>query len=134
MSANKQESERNTGITIREAINRYSALSSDAKIELAYLIEYMTDDEFTDFLQAQEQDCKKDIQIGILSEEEFVSVQIEALAERISCRLSVDFDAVLELIDSKLAGLTTREEDIVFEAMCKDFSDLKTFYKKICEK
>lgn len=134
MSENKQESERNDSITIREAIDRYSALSSDARIELAYLIEYMTDDEFTDYLQAQEQDCKKNIQMGILSEEELVALQAEALAERISRRLNVDFDAVLELIDSKFSGHATREEDIVFAAMCKDFSDLETFYKKICEK
>ena len=132
--SNKKDNERDIGITIREAIDHYAELPVDAKIELSYLIEDMTDDEFTDFLQAQEQDNKKAIQMGILSEEEFVAVQIEALAERISCRLNVEFDAVLDLIDRKFTGHTTKQEDIVFEAMCKDFSDIKIFYKKICEK
>lgn len=126
--------EQNAGITIREAIDHYAELPDDTKLELSYLIEDMTDDEFTDFLQAQEQDLKKDMQMGMLFEEELVALQAEALAERISCRLNVTLDAVLDLIDKKLAGDTTRQEDIVFEAMCKDFSDLNVFYRKHCGK
>ena len=132
MSNKKTGNEENTGITIREAIDHYAQLPNDTKMELSYLIEDMTDDEFTDFLQAQEQDCKKDIQMGILSEEEFVALQSEALAERISCKLNVALDAVLELRDSKFAGHTTKEKDIVFATMCEDFPDLNVFYKKHC--
>ena len=130
MSNEKTENEQNTGITIREAIDHYAQLPDDTKLELSYLIEDMTDGEFTDFLLAQEQDCKKDMQMGILLEEELVALQSEALAERISCRLNIEFDAVLDLIDKKFTGDTTRQEDIVFEAMCKDFPDLNVFYKK----
>lgn len=132
MSNKKTGNEENTGITIREAIDHYAQLPNDTKMELSYLIEDMTDDEFTDFLQAQEQDCKKDIQMGILSEEEFVALQSEALAERISCKLNVEFDAVLDLIDKKFIRATTKQEDLVFEAMCKDFPDLNVFYKQHC--
>ena len=134
MSNEKTENEHNSGITIREAIDHYTELPYDTKIELAYLIEDMTDDEFTDYLQAQEKECKKDIQMGILSEEEFVALQVEALAERISCRLNVEFDAVIDLIDKKFTDDTTKQEDIVFEAMCKDFTDLNVFYRKHCRK
>ncbi len=126
--------EQNAGITIREAIDHYAELPDDTKLELSYLIEDMTDDEFTDFLQAQEQDLKKDMQMGMLFEEELVALQAEALAARISGRMNVTFDAVLDLIDKKLAGDTTRQEDIVFEAMCKNFSDLNVFYRKHCGK
>ena len=134
MSNEKTENEQNTGITIREAIDHYAQLPDDTKLELSYLIEDMTDGEFTDFLQAQEQDCKKDMQMGILSEEELVALQSEALAERISSRMNIEFDAVLDLIDKKFTGDTTRQEDIVFEAMCKDFLDLNAFYRKYCGK
>lgn len=134
MSNEKTENEQNSGITIREAIDHYTELPYDTKIELAYLIEDMTDDEFTDYLQAQEKECKKNIQMGILSEGEFVALQVEALAERISGRLNVEFDAVLDLIERKFTGHTTKQEDVVFEAMCKDFSDLNVFYRKHCRK
>lgn len=134
MCNEKTENEQNTGITIREAIDHYAELPDDTKVELAYLIEVMTDDEFTDFLQAQEQDLKKDMQMGMLSEEELVALQVEALAERISCRLNVEFDAVIDLIDKKFTDDTTKQEDIVFEAMCKDFTDLNVFYRKHCRK
>lgn len=130
MSNEKTGNEENTGITIREAIDHYAQLPNDTKMELSYLIEDMTDDEFTDYLQAQEQDCKKDVQMGMISEEELVALQAEVLAERISCKLNVELDAVLELLDSKFASHTTKEEDIVFATMCEDFPDLDVFYRK----
>ena len=121
-------------MTIREAVDNYAELPYDTKLELSYFIKNMTDDEFTDSLQAQKQDHKKDIQRGILLQEESVAIQIEALAERISCRLGLDFDAVEELLNRKFEGHTTAEEDVVFEAMCNDFRDLKSLYKKNCER
>lgn len=120
-------------MTIREAIDHYAELPYDTKAELSYLIKDMTDDEFTDFLQAQEQDSKNDIQRGLLLEEELVAIQVEALAERISGRLSLDFDAVEDLLDRAFAGQTTVEEDVVFAALCNDFRDLRSLYKKNCE-
>lgn len=112
--------ENNLSKLIEESIKNYSSLSMEEKLDLAYSIKDMSDTQFEEYLKTTDEERKKDVAAGILTEEESIAIKDEELAERVSQTEGLKFDAVMDLLDRKREGTITENENIIFSVLCKN--------------